>query len=95
MSGGVLTGNTGGTVNLPYGVDVDSVFSTVDSEICRLPDVYRLIVDRHYRCIGDDKAKAAAFGTSIRTYYKYLADTKVLLYQALKDKCTSVGLTAC
>lgn len=93
MSGGVVAG--AGNNSLPYGIDCDSVFATVDSEICRLPDVYRLVVDRHYRCIGDDKAKAKAFGTCVRTYYKYLADTKALLYQALRDKCASVGLTAC
>lgn len=93
MSGGVVAGT--GNHSLPYGIDCDSLFANVDAAVCGLPDVYRLVVDRHYRYIGDDRAKAKAFGTCVRTYYKYLSDTKALLYQALRDKLTELELTAC
>ena len=94
MAGEVNTGCSAES-SLPYGVDADSVFSNVDSAVCRLPDVFRLVVERHYFFIGDEAAKARAFGVCGRTYRRYMQSARQLLFSDLRDGVSGIDLTGC
>lgn len=83
MSGDVVSGMPQSV--LPYGIDPDSAYARVDTAVCNLPDLHRLIVTRHYMRIGLDKDKAQAIGCSLRTYYRYLDDAKIILILRLND----------
>ena len=94
MSGEVNTGGISGS-SLPYGIDADSVFSKVDSAVCRLPDVFRVLVERHYLFIGDESAKARAFGVCDRTYRRYKQSAWSMLLGELQDIVAGLDFTAC
>lgn len=78
MSGGVVVGNTGGTANLPYGVDVDSIASVMDRAICKLSTRRREILMVEYREIGTQAAKAAGLKrpVSLDTYKRILRNAR-------------------
>lgn len=78
MSGSVFTSNTGGTVNLPYGIDVDSIGSIMDRAICKLTPRRREILMVEYRNIGTQAAKAAGLKrpVSLDTYKRILRNAR-------------------
>lgn len=76
MAGDVCTGVS--PFSLPYGVDADSVFTVMDTAICKLTPRRREIIMVEYRCCGTQAAKAAGLKrpVSLDTYKRLLRNAR-------------------
>ena len=57
---------------LPYGVDEDEVFGAIDSAVCQLPKLHRVILIEEYCTAGLSQDKYKSVGVGKTTYFKFL-----------------------